>query len=65
MIPIVKKEFGNTYISDFFSGTAQFYNADGISNTSLTSSVGYNTFIAKVSANGVWKWAVKIGGRKT
>jgi hypothetical protein len=47
---------GNAYATGFFRGTATF------GSTSLVSSGSYDIFIAKLSNNGSWQWAVKAGG---
>lgn len=47
---------GNVYINGFFGGTATF------GSTSLTSDGQSDAFIAKLTSNGSWQWAVKAGG---
>jgi hypothetical protein len=47
---------GNAYITGVFSGQADF------GTLSLTSSGSSDVFIAKLSTNGTWIWAVKAGG---
>ncbi len=51
---------GSSIITGFFSGTATF------GTTILTSSAGsYDTFTAKVNANGTYAWATRGGGTGT
>ncbi len=47
---------GNTYITGLFTGTATF------GDTTLISQGSYDVFVAKLSANGSWLWAVRAGG---
>ncbi|HIF16144.1 MAG TPA: hypothetical protein EYQ85_02700, partial [Candidatus Poseidoniales archaeon] len=47
---------GNAYATGHFQGTATF------GNTSLTSSGGYDIFIAKLSSSGSWQGVAKAGG---
>ena len=47
---------GNSYVTGSFQSTVTF------GNTSLTSSGNDDIFIAKLSSDGVWQWAVKAGG---
>ncbi len=47
---------GNSYITGYFDGTAEF------GSTTLTSSGGYDVFIAKVDSSGNYLWTVKAGG---
>ena len=47
---------GNSYVTGFFEGTANF------GSYSLTSSGSYEIFIAKMDANGNWLWSSKAGG---
>lgn len=47
---------GNSYVTGYFEGAASF------GTTTLTSSGGYDVFIAKLDANGNWLWAVRAGG---
>ena len=46
---------GNVYVCGFFNNSITF------ETTTLTGSGGYDIFIAKYDANGVFKWAKKIG----
>ncbi|MDD4309565.1 MAG: SBBP repeat-containing protein, partial [Candidatus Cloacimonetes bacterium] len=50
---------GNSYVTGYFAGTATF------GTTSLTSSGGYDIFIAKLDTNGNYLWAKKAGGTST
>jgi hypothetical protein len=54
---IVLDSSGNAYITGGFEGTATF------GSTSRTSSGEHDTFIAKLSSDGSWEWAVKAGGQ--
>jgi hypothetical protein len=47
---------GNAYVTGSFQATVIF------GSTSLTTSGGYDIFVAKLSSNGAWLWAVKAGG---
>ena len=47
---------GNIYLTGRFGNTATF------DNIALTSSGGYDIFIAKLDANGNWLWARRAGG---
>ncbi|MDD4223392.1 MAG: SBBP repeat-containing protein [Candidatus Cloacimonetes bacterium] len=47
---------GNQYVTGYFQGTASF------GSQTLTSSGGYDIFVAKLDSNGNWLWAVKAGG---
>ena len=47
---------GNVYVTGQFQGYATF------GSHSLSSSGGYDIFVAKLSPNGNWLWAVKAGG---
>jgi len=47
---------GNSYITGAFKDTATF------GSYSLTSSGGYDIFIAKMDATGNWQWVAKAGG---
>lgn len=47
---------GNTYISGYFTGTAQF------GSISLLGSGGTEIFVAKLDHNGNWLWAKRAGG---
>nr|MDA3864149.1 SBBP repeat-containing protein [Deltaproteobacteria bacterium] len=47
---------GNSYITGYFGGTAEF------GSTTLTSAGGNGVFIAKVDSSGNYLWAVKAGG---
>jgi len=46
----------SVYVTGYFSGTAVF------GSTSLSSSGGYDVFVAKISQGGEWLWAQKNGG---
>ena len=47
---------GNKYITGTFNSTATF------GSTTLTSSGGFDIFVAKLDCEGNWLWAVKAGG---
>ena len=47
---------GNSYVTGYFTGTATF------GNTTLTSSGGYDIFLAKLDNNGNWLWVQRAGG---
>jgi len=47
---------GNSYITGFFYGNANF------GDITLTTNAGRDIFIAKVTSNGNWVWAKKAGG---
>lgn len=47
---------GNQYITGVFQSTADF------GATSLTSSGGYDIFVAKLNSDGTWLWAKRAGG---
>jgi hypothetical protein len=47
---------GNCYIIGYFNGIASF------GATDLTSSGGYDIFVAKLNTSGAWQWAVQAGG---
>ncbi|MDY0151476.1 MAG: SBBP repeat-containing protein [Candidatus Cloacimonas sp.] len=47
---------GDVYLTGYFSGNASF------GSTSLTSSGGYDIFVAKLDSNGNWLWAKQAGG---
>jgi hypothetical protein len=47
---------GNSYVTGYFNDTATF------GSYSLTSSAGYDIFVAKIDANGNWLWATQAGG---
>jgi len=47
---------GNSYVTGYFLGDADF------GNTTLTSSGGSDIFVAKLDINGNWLWAKKAGG---
>ena len=49
-------EAGYSYVTGDFSGTATF------GSYSLSSSGGFDIFIAKVDADGNWQWATQAGG---
>ncbi len=52
----VTDSFGNIYIVGNYSGTVSF------GDYSLTSFGGTNVFLAKMSPNGNWLWAIRAGG---
>jgi len=47
---------GNSYV------TGSFYNSATFGNTTLTSTGGWDIFIAKLDINGNWLWAKQVGG---
>ncbi len=47
---------GNSYVTGYFNASADF------GGTTLTSSGGQDTFIAKLDTNGNWLWAQRAGG---
>ncbi|MEN6446026.1 MAG: SBBP repeat-containing protein [Candidatus Cloacimonas sp.] len=47
---------GNSYVTGFFVGNANF------GTTTLTSSGNYDIFVAKLNSNGNWLWAKQAGG---
>lgn len=47
---------GNVYVSGVFSVDASY------GNTQLTSQGGADVFIAKLSSDGIWEWAIQVGG---
>ncbi len=47
---------GNVYITGLFTGTASF------GSSSISSSGGYDVYIAKLNNAGSWQWAKKAGG---
>ncbi|MCK4358781.1 MAG: SBBP repeat-containing protein [Candidatus Cloacimonetes bacterium] len=49
-------DVGNTYLTGYFGQTAIF------GFYSLTSSGGYDIFVAKIGTDGTWQWATKAGG---
>jgi putative cell wall-binding protein len=51
---------GAAIVSGMFSNTASFVTASG--TTVLTSAGSLDTFVAKISAEGVWQWAARAGG---
>jgi len=53
---IVVDSSDDVYVTGGFIGTANF------GNTVLTSSGGYDIFIAKLNRSGSWQWAVRAGG---
>jgi len=53
---VVVDNFGNSYATGYFTGTATF------GTTSLTSSGSSDIFIAKINSTGVYQWALKAGG---
>jgi hypothetical protein len=46
---------GNSYL------TGRFYNTATFGSTNLTSSGGYDIFVAKLSSSGSWSWVTKAG----
>jgi hypothetical protein len=50
---------GNTYVTGYFQGTVNF-NPNGTAN--LTSTGGFDIFIAKYDSDGNYLWAHKLGG---
>jgi gliding motility-associated-like protein len=52
---------GNTYVTGYFTGTAQF----GNQSIFLTSSGTTDIFLAKINSQGEYLWAVKAGGTGT
>jgi len=48
---------GNAYVTGSFEGTII------LGSTSLVSSGNYDIFLAKLSSDGSWEWAVKAGGQ--
>ncbi len=52
---IITDDANNSYVTGFFSETAIF------GSTSLTSSGGWDIFVAKIDPNGDWLWATKAG----
>ncbi len=52
----IQDETGNTYITGGFTGTIEF------GNTTLTSSNGYDMFVAKISSSGEYLWARSASG---
>lgn len=55
-LSIATDSSGNSYISGFFYGTADF------GSTSLTSAGGRDAFLAKLDTHGNWLWAIRAGG---
>ncbi len=53
---IIVDSVGNSFITGIFEDTATF------GSIALTSSGGYDVFIAKLNSNGDWQWAEKAGG---
>lgn len=49
-------DYGNSYVTGSFEGTATF------GETVLTSSGETDIFVAKLDASGAWQWAVRAGG---
>ncbi|MGB0656045.1 MAG: beta strand repeat-containing protein, partial [Pirellulales bacterium] len=49
-------EDGSSIVVGYFKGTATF------GNTTLTSDGGFDVFVAKLDANGVYQWATRAGG---
>jgi hypothetical protein len=47
---------GNTYVTGMFIGTATF------GNTTFSSPMNYNVYVAKLSPSGTWLWATCTGG---
>jgi len=52
---IAVDSYGESYITGTFQNTATF------GSTNLTSSGGYDIFVAKLSSGGSWSWATKAG----
>jgi len=46
---------GNIYITGYFQGSPTF------GNTEIISQGGYDIFVAKLSNNGIWQWAISAG----
>lgn len=55
-LSVVSDNSGNTYVTGFFYGTAQF------DTQTLTSLGSYDIFIAKYNNNGIFQWAKQAGG---
>jgi len=53
---IAVDDIGNSYVTGYFGGSATF------GTTTLTSSGGYEIFVAKLDNNGNWLWAKQSGG---
>jgi len=53
---ITTDQNGNSYITGYFQGTATF------GNQSITSTGGYDIFVACCSNSGQWQWVVSAGG---
>ena len=49
-------DIGNYYVTGYFQNTATF------GSYSITSSGGYDIFVAKMDADGNWLWATQAGG---
>ncbi|MEQ9186585.1 MAG: gliding motility-associated C-terminal domain-containing protein [Cryomorphaceae bacterium] len=58
-LDVVVDNSGNTYVTGYFSATADF------GNTNLTSNGSTDIFVAKMDDDGVYLWAVKAGGSGT
>jgi len=53
---IVLDEYGNSYITGYFAGTATF------GSYSITSNGNNDIYVAKMDANGNWQWVTQAGG---
>ena len=62
---IVIDNYGNSYVTGYFSETAIF-SSDSLSSTgsSLTSVDAEDIFVAKLDTDGKWEWAVQAGGNE-
>ena len=62
---IVIDNYGNSYVTGYFSETAIF-SSDSLSSTgsSLTSVDAEDIFVAKLDADGNWEWATQAGGNE-
>ncbi len=50
---------GNTYVTGYFSGTANFF---GAGTTNLTSRGSFDAYVVKLDASGTYVWAGQLGG---